>query len=161
MHYLPTTTANDIQLQQQLYTMKLTSDKMIEVFANEIQALVNWINSAEKKRIDAKGGKPSFIGDRDMIAVLVMSLPNEYDTVVMLIEKDGNYMFEKAVELVRTRELRLKYDDKSGSNANAVQTRGRNFPPCDICRKHGHSAARCFQYEYRWGAQRGGQNGRG
>ena len=160
-HYLPTTTSSDIQLRRQLYTMRYTNDKVIEVFANEIRSLVNRINSAEKKRVAAKGGESSFIGDRDMIAVLVMSLPNEYDMVVTLIEKEGDYTFEKAVELVRTREQRLKSGGGESSSANAVQTGGKKFPPCDVCGRNGHSAARCFQNGNRRGAQRGGRRGRG
>ena len=160
-HYLPTTTSSDIQLRRQLYRMRYTNDKVIEVFANEIRSLVNRINSAEKKRVAAKGGESSFIGDRDMIAVLVMSLPNEYDMVVTLIEKEGDYTFEKAVELVRTREQRLKSGSGESSSANAVQTGGKKFPPCDVCGRNGHSAARCFQNGNRRGAQRGGRRGRG
>ena len=159
-HYLPNTTANDIQLRRQLYTMKWSSGTSMEYFANEIRALANRINTAEKMRIARKGGNPSFIGDRDMVAVLVMSLPNDFDTEVTLIERESDTTFEKAVETLRTREQRLKISAGESSSANSIQN-GRKYPPCDTCGKNGHSAARCFKNGYRRGGNRSGRGGRG
>ena len=162
-HYLPNTAANDIQLRRQLYTMKWNSGTSIDIFANEIRALTNRINTVERARVKAKNGQPSFIGDRDMIAVLVLSLPNEYDTVVTLIERESDTMFEKAVEMVRAREQRLKIGQVESSSANSIQngSKEKKFQPCDVCGKPGHSAAKCFKNGYRRGAYRGGKVGRG
>src|SRR6185312_12089073 len=133
-HYLPNTSTNDIQLRRQLYTMKWSSGTSIDIFANKIRALTNCINTAEKSRV-MKGGQSSFIGDRDMIAVLVLSLPNEYDTVVTLIERESDMTFEKAVEMVRAREQRLKIGQGESSSANSVQNgpKEKKFQPCDVC----------------------------
>ena len=162
-HYLPNTSSNDLQLRRQLYTMKWNSSTSIDIFANEIRALANRINMADKARVRAKGGQLSPVGDRDMIAVLVLSLPNEYDTVVTLIERESDATFEKAVEMVRAREQRLKIGQAESSSANSVQNgpKERKSQPCDVCGKPGHSAARCFKNGNRRGAQRGGRGGRG
>src|SRR6185312_14557888 len=107
-HFLPVTTANDILLRQQLYTMKLMNGKSIEAFANEIHTLVNRINAVEVMWVKANGHQPSLIGEWDMIAVLIMDLPNDYNTEVMLIEHKLDVKFEQAVETLRARELRNK-----------------------------------------------------
>jgi hypothetical protein len=99
-HYLPSTKANDIQLRHQLYTKKWTNSQSIEAFANEIQTLVNWINAIEMQR--SQQATPSLIGERDMIAVLIMDLPLEYNTEVMLIKLDNKFKFENVVELLRS-----------------------------------------------------------
>ena len=67
---------------------------------NEIRTLANWINAIKAQR--SQRAAPSLIGERDMIAVLVMDLPPEYNTEVMLIELDDKYKFENAVELLRS-----------------------------------------------------------
>ena len=46
-HFLPLSTANDIQLRCQLYPMKMTADKTIKIFANKIRTLVNRINAID------------------------------------------------------------------------------------------------------------------
>ena len=155
VHFLPNTTANDIQLRRQLYTMKWSSGTSMEYFANEIRALANRINTTERMRVAKKGGNPSFIGDRDMVAVLVMSLPNEFDTEVTLIERESDTTFEKAVETLRTREQRLKVIASDTSSANSVQN-GRKYPPCDVCGKYGHPAAKCFKNGFKRGGNHGG-----
>ena len=74
----------------------------IEYFANEIRALVNQINMAEKMRVVKKGRIPSYIDYCNMVAVPVMSLPNEFDTEVMLIERESDTTFKKAVKELQT-----------------------------------------------------------
>jgi hypothetical protein len=162
-HYMPATKSNDIQLRRQLYTMKYTSGKPVEVFANEIRALANRINSIEEVRAKKKNASPALVGEHDMIAVLISSLPNEYDTEVTLIEREEENTFEKAVELIRNREQRLRTISNEGT-ANSVQgaTNGRpKLPPCDVCGKNGHSSAKCFKNPNRRGAGRGGNRGQG
>jgi len=101
--------------------------------------LTNRINTVEKARAK-KGALPSLLGDRDMIAVLVLSLPNEYDTVVTLIERESDITFEKAVEMVRAREQRTKIGQSESSSVNSVQNvpKERKSQPCDVCGKNGH-----------------------
>jgi hypothetical protein len=143
--------------------MKYTSGKPVEVFANEIRALANRINSIEEVRAKKKNASPALVGEHDMIAVLISSLPNEYDTEVTLIEREEENTFEKAVELIRNREQRLRTISNEGT-ANSVQgaTNGRpKLPPCDVCGKNGHSSAKCFKNPNRRGAGRGGNRGRG
>ena len=74
--------------------MKLMNGKSIEAFANEICTLVNRINTVEVMWAKANGHQPSLIGERDMIAVLIMDLPNDYNTKVMLIEHEPDVKFE-------------------------------------------------------------------
>jgi hypothetical protein len=81
--------------------MKLMNGKSIEVFANEIRTLVNQINAVEVMRAKANGHQPSLIGERDMIAVLIMDLPNDYNTEVTLMEREPDVKFERAVETLR------------------------------------------------------------
>src|SRR6185312_2346050 len=107
-HFLPVTTANDIQLRRQLYTMKLTNGKSIEAFANEIRTLVNQINAVEVMWAKANGNQPSLIGERDIIAVLIMDLPNDYNPEVTLIEHELDVKFKRAVETLRAQELHNK-----------------------------------------------------
>ena len=156
-HYLPKSTANDIQLRRQLYTMKFRDGQEIEIFANEIRTLVNRINAAENARSKSLGSAPSLIGERDMIAVLLMDLPLEYSTEVTLIERDPRETFELAVEMLRVRENQLKVSNAESSSANAVQNSKmeRKFPPCDVCGKFGHSSKRCYQRNQRRGAEDG------
>ena len=135
--------------------MKWNSGLTIDIFANEIRALANQINTIEKVCIGKKYGQPSFIGDRDMIAVLILSLPNEYDTIVTLIERESDTTFEQAVEMVRAREQRLKASQGESSSANSVQSgqKEKKSQPCDICGKNGHPSARCYKNPNRRGAQ--------
>ncbi len=98
-HYLPSTKANNIQLRRQLYTKKWTNGRSIEAFANKIQTLVNRINAIEVQR--SQQATPSLIGERDMIAVLIMDLPPEYNTEVTLIKLDNKFKFKNVVELLR------------------------------------------------------------
>ena len=158
-HYLPKSTANDIQLRRQLYTMKFRDGQSIEIFANEIRTLVNRINAAKNARSKSLGSAPSLIGERDMIAVLLMDLPLEYSTEVTLIERDPQETFESAVEMLRVRENRLKVSSLESRSANAVQNSkmDRKFPPCDVCGKFGHSSKRCYQRHQKQGAEDGGK----
>ena len=128
-HYLPSTKANDIQLRRQLYTKKWTNGRSIEAFANEIRTLVNRINAIEAQR--SQQATPSLIGERDMIAVLIMDLPPEYNTEVTLIELDDKFKFENAVELLRSQEQCLKINVSKSSSVNSVQnaTKERKYPP--------------------------------
>ena len=80
--------------------MKFQDGQSIEIFANEIRTLVNRINAAENARSKSLGSAPSLIGERDMIAVLLMDLPLEYSTEVTLIERDPRETFESAVEML-------------------------------------------------------------
>ena len=133
------------------------------MFANEIRALANHINLIEEVRAKKKNASPALVGEHDMIAVLISSLPNEYDTEVTLIEREEENTFKKAVELIRNREQRLRTISNEGI-ANSVQgaTNGRpKLPPCDVCGKNGHSSAKCFKNPNRRGAGRGGNRGRG
>ena len=41
----------------------------------------------------ANGHQPSLIGEQDMIAVLIMDLPNDYNTEVMLIKHEPDVKF--------------------------------------------------------------------
>ncbi len=97
-----------------------------------------------------------------MIAVLIMDLPPEYNTEVTLIELDDKFKFENAVELLRLQEQCLKINVSKSSSVNSIQnaTKERKYPPCDVCRKFGHSSQRCYLKDGRWGAGRGGQRGR-
>jgi hypothetical protein len=124
------------------------------VFANKIQTLVNWINAIEAQR--SQQATPSLIGERDMIAVLIMDLPPEYNTEVMLIELDDKFKFENAVELLRSREQCLKINVSKSSSINSVQnaTKERKYPPCNVCGKFGHSSQRCYLKDGRQGAGR-------
>ncbi len=94
-----------------------------------------------------------------MIAVLISSLPNEYDTEVTLIEREEENTFEKAVELIRNQEQCLRLISNEGT-MNSIQgmTNGcPKLPPCDVCRKNGHSSmTKCFKNPSRWGTGRGG-----
>src|SRR6185312_13348851 len=100
-HFLPATTANNIQLRCQLYMMKLTNGASIDAFVNEIRTLVNRINTVEVMWVKANGHQPSLIGKQDMIAVLIMDLPNDYNTKVTLIEREPDVKFERAVETLQ------------------------------------------------------------
>jgi hypothetical protein len=65
------------------------------MLANKIQALVNAIEAQRSQQA------APLIGERDMIAVLIMDLLLEYNTEVMLIKLDNKFKFENAVELLR------------------------------------------------------------
>jgi hypothetical protein len=144
-----------------LYTKKWTNGQSIKAFVNEIRTLVNWINAIEAQR--SQQATPSLIGERDMIAVLIMDLPLEYNTEVMLIELDNKFKFENAVELLRLQEQRLKINVSKSISVNSIQnaTKERKYPPCNVCGKFSHSSQRCYLKDGRRGAGRGGRQGRG
>ncbi len=93
-----------------------------------------------------------------MIAVLIMDLPPEYNTKVMLIKLDNKFKFKNAVELLRLQEQHLKINVSKSSSVNSVQnvTKERKYPPCDVCGKFGHSSQRCYLKDSRRGVG-GGQ----
>jgi hypothetical protein len=119
LHYLPSTKVNDIQ---------------IKMFANQIQTLVNWINAIEVQ--SSQQATPSLIGERDMIAVLIMDLLLEYNTKVTLINLDNKFKFKNVVELLRSQEQYLKINVSKSSSINSIQnaTKERKYLPCNVCR---------------------------
>ena len=126
--------------------MKMTADKTIEIFANEIRALVNRINAIDTNRAKMNLSQPSPIGERDMIAILIMDLLAEYNTEITLIEREPKETFENALELLRTREQRLKVSQGEPSNVNYVQhpSKKGKLPPCNVCGRRNHPTSKCF-----------------
>jgi hypothetical protein len=143
--------------------MKYTSGKLVKVFANEIRVLANHINLIEEVRAKKKNASPALVGEHDMIAVLISSLLNEYDTEVTLSEREEETTFKKAVELIRNWEQRLRTISNEGT-ANSIQgaTNGcPKLPPCNVCGKNGHSSTKCFKNPSRQGTGRGGNHRQG
>jgi hypothetical protein len=104
-----------------------------------------------------------------MIAVLVMDLPSKFNTEATLIEMNKKYSFEEAVELLRSREQKIRVNgdgnssSSSNNSVNSVQNgeRDRKSTPCDVCGRFGHTSNRCYRRSRGRGAQRGGRRGRG
>ncbi len=101
--------------------------KPVEVFANEIRALANCINLIEEVCAKKKNASPALVGEHDMIAILISSLPNEYDTEFSLIEREEENTFEKAVELIRNQEQHLRTISNKGTT-NSVQGATNGHP---------------------------------
>ena len=123
-HYLPVTATNEVQLCVKLYQMKWTPGKLIDTHANEIQAIASRINKIQSM-IRPEPLNPSYIGKKDMVAILIISLLKEYDTEITLIERNNKIDFKTALEMLRAWELRLKAAREEG-NVNAVQGSSNN-----------------------------------
>ena len=52
--------------------------------------------------------QPILISKWDMIAVLIGTLPSEYDPEIKMIKREPNINFELAVEELRSREVKLQ-----------------------------------------------------
>ena len=125
---------------------------------NKIQAIASRINKIQLM-IRPEPPNPSYIGKKDMVAILIISLPKEYDTEITLIKRNNKIDFKTALEMLRAQELRLKAAREEG-NVNAVQGLSndqRHAPPCDVCSRRNHTSATC--YASRQGAVRGGRRG--
>ena len=72
-HYLPVTATNEVQLCVKLYWMKWTPGKPIDAHANEIRAIASRINKIQLM-IKPDPPNPSYIGKKDMVAILIISL---------------------------------------------------------------------------------------
>ncbi len=115
-HFNPSTRSNDIQLRRQLYMMRFQGKKSIEEFANDIRITVNKINFIAAKH------KVAPIEDREMLAILLMDLPLEFSTEVTLIEREHAMLFDKAVEILRSREQRVSLSLGAGSSSSSSST---------------------------------------
>ena len=83
-----------------------------------------------------------------MIAVLIGTLPSEYDPEVKIIEREPKINFEMAVEELRSREVKLqqatndlgmRYESKS---VNAIAN--SSMQRCVHCHRAGHLADKCY-----------------
>ena len=73
-----------------------------------IQRISAKISEVENIKSATLKTQPILISERDMIAVLIGTLPSEYDPEIKMIEREPNINFESAVEELRSREVKLQ-----------------------------------------------------
>ena len=113
-----------------------------------IQCISAKISEVENIKSVTLKTQPILISERDMIAVLIGTLPLEYDPEIKMIERELNINFESAVEELRSHEVKLQMaangsDSKFESESvNAVAK--SSVRSCAHCRKSGHSIENCY-----------------
>ena len=158
-HFNPMSNVSDIQLRRQLYGMRWSEGKNVATIANDIRFISNKINFIEKGR----SGHP--MGERELIAVLIMDAPLDYAAEVSHIERERNITFEAAVEMLQMRETRIQSGSSSSSSGSSgsissAQIDKRKKPVCDTCGRDNHTTDKCFQNQRGRGG-RGRSRGRG
>ena len=73
-----------------------------------IQCISAKISEVENIKSATLKTQPILISEQDMIAVLIGTLPSEYDPEIKMIEREPNINFESAVEELRSREVKLQ-----------------------------------------------------
>ncbi len=147
-HYKPVLAFNDLALRREFYQLRFQQFGAIDLISAAIQSIAAKIAEIEKIKTEKLKTEPSFILDRDMIAVLIGTLPPEYDPEVKIIEREPKINFEMAVEELRSREVKLQQAaDGSGvrfesESVNAV--RNSSVQRCAHCHRTGHSVDNCY-----------------
>ena len=162
-HHNLMSNSSDIQLRRRLYMMRWTDFSGVEEIASEIRHISRKIDFIEAKF------SANRITDREMIAIMVANAPQEFTLEVSMIERERKISFEDAVEILRAREERTKFESSSSSSSNpglvaSAQSEKKKQMTCDTCGKNGHTSARCFQNRGRGNRGRGrghGRRGRG
>ena len=147
-HYKPVLAFNDLALRREFYQLRFQQFGAIDLISAAIQSIAAKISEIEKMKMEKLKIDPSFISDRDMIAVLIGTLPPEYDPEVKIIERESKITFEMAVKELRSREIKLQ-QAANGSGmrfeSEAVNAMGNSSAQkCAHCHKNGHSIENCY-----------------
>jgi len=100
---------NDLQYRKSLYRLELKDFENITDFVAEIRSIANDIKQIEDCKAKISHQDPSYVGDRDLLAILIGGLDKDkFETQIEFIERDDNATFETVVELLRGKEAKLE-----------------------------------------------------
>ena len=107
-HYQPVLAFNDLALRWEFYQLRYQQFGAIDLLSAAIQCISAKISEVENIKSVTLKTQPILISERDMIAVLIGTLPPEYDPEIKMIEREPKINFELAVEELRSREVKLQ-----------------------------------------------------
>jgi len=135
--YKPKTNASKVQLKLQFQQLKL---KSVQEDPDE------WITELEvlRSRIEDLGLK---ISDKDMKIHILSNLPEEYDTIVTIIEEDlDKYDLDQIRDKLTVRYAKLNEITEENQNEEEVEAAlvtGKFKGRCYHCGKFGHKSNEC------------------
>ena len=147
-HYQPVLAFNDLALQQEFYQLQYQQFGAIDLLSAAIQCISAKILEVENIKSVTLKTQPILISEWDMIAVLIGTLPPEYDPEIKTIECEPKINFKSAVDELRSHEVKLQMaangpDSKFESESvNAMANPSARS--CVHCHKSGHSIKNCY-----------------
>ena len=157
--YTPISTFNDLSYRQELFSLRYDVYGSIDLLSAAIQRLSSKIREIEVGKAEKYNTTPSIPSDRNLIAILIGTLPPEYDPEVKEIERNIKMSFSDAIEELRSHELKHRPDRVASSleSLNLIEI------TCNHCYCHSHSVNKCFfkHPELRNGRGLGNGNGNG
>ena len=108
--YTPMTSFKDLQYRWELFTLRYETCGLVNLLATSIQHISAKICEIEVTKANKFRTNPSLPSDRDLIAVLVRSLPPEFDPEVRDTEKNMKMTFTDVLEELWARELKNRPD---------------------------------------------------
>ena len=97
-HYQLVLAFNDLALRQEFYQLQYQQFGAIDLLSAAIQRISAKISEVENIKSVTLKTQPILISERDMIAVLIGTLPLEYDPEIKTIEHEPKINFKSAVE---------------------------------------------------------------
>ena len=94
-HFTPALAFNDLAYRREFFLLRYDTFGAIDLLAGAIQRIAAKIAEIEEAKAKKYKTTRSLISSRDQIAVLVSTVPSEFDLEVKEIEKDPNFTFEK------------------------------------------------------------------
>ena len=140
-YYTPVSTFNDLLFRREIFSLKFETFGAIDLLAAAIQRIASKIAEIETAKAAKYGIKPSIVTERDQIAILVGTLPAEYDPEVKEIERHHDWKFIQALKELRSRKIKLRSKDDPApqESVNSIEMQ------CTHCNARGHTADRCWQ----------------
>ena len=140
--YTPVSSFNDLSFRRDFFQLKYKSFGAIDLLAAAIQRIASKINEIEVAKAAKYKCTASPMSERDRIAVLVATLPAEYDPEIKEIKKHHDWKFEQVVEELRSREIKIhsKGESASPDSLNSIEMH------CTHCNGRGHTVDRCWQF---------------
>lgn len=157
--FMPIMSFNDLTYRRELFSLRFENFGSIDLFAASIQRISSKITEIEMGKVNKYGIKPSVPSERDLITILVGTLPPDFDPEIKEIEKDHKLTFSDALEELRSREVKMRSDrpNPPSDSLNSIEI------ICNHCQRRGHSIDRCYlkHPELRGGRGSANSNGHG
>lgn len=134
-------TASKVMLQDQLMTTKLASGESVKGHIGKLRSIVSKLSTISV-----------VISDDQYVIILLRSLPQEFDQLVVTLENLENLKIEDVhARIIREEERRKSKIDNSQSTA--LQSHVKHHPmrktfKCYYCNKPGHKMAQCRRKKY-------------
>jgi hypothetical protein len=124
-HFQPKYLFGDIHLRNKMHDLRYEDYNNLTEYILAVQKIAKQINEIERKKAEcSKSITPSFVDDRQKIGTVTRRLPEDYKIQIDKIESDLEITFEKAVELLKRQEDKLKdaagMDSSSSSSSSST-----------------------------------------